>query len=590
MKKRMVKQLMAGAMAATMAVSMLTGCGGSDDSKGTETTKNDTTKNDTAAEEGNSDKPDTWIADRTITVQAYVDDIGNTLPSDFNNTPTMQKITELTGIKLDVKYTPGDSDAKVMASQLASGTIPDVIISYLDNSTRPEFPLLLKAAKEGMFADVSEYMKNSEIYSKYYEEGYLPADDYKNIVFRDDLDGVYLWRMAIDEIDRSLEMIPEEEYVGGMYIQKAIVDKLGIDPKEIKTQDQFYDLLVKMKEGGFKDDNGNDIYPLGPKYWGGSVDAVKYITTGYRWGVSKDYNIDDDGNVKHVAETDYVYDQIGFIRKLLDEGLMNPEFFTMDSTRAEEVSKNKNSGIIADVHNYEEIIYGSDDWVPLGPLNDIQGDNKEIVSGKGGRGCMAISADAENPEEIFAFFDWLSTVEGQTIATYGVEGVSYDMVDGKPVLKDEVLQQLNDGNTDYLINDVGAGFGGSGNYFFEFVLTNKNNMDNFGESRPGASAGESAFTRSVEIAKEYAPEKKMIPGLEATAYMSADELADVKLQMDLLNWDETFVQACFAKSDDEMKVIVESFRDQLKAAGVERFEEYVKGIYEEDPEAVNFYH
>ena len=155
MKKKTVKQLMAGAMAATMTVSMLAGCGGSDDSKGSETAKNDTANN-TATEEDNSDKPDTWIADRTITVQAYVDDIGNTLPADFNNTPTMQKITELTGIKLDVKYTPGDSDAKVMASQLASGTIPDVIISYLDNSTRPEFPLLLKAAKEGMFADVSE--------------------------------------------------------------------------------------------------------------------------------------------------------------------------------------------------------------------------------------------------------------------------------------------------------------------------------------------------------------------------------------------------------------------------------------------------
>ena len=589
MKKKMVKQLMAGAMAATMTVSMLAGCGGSDDSKGSETAKNDTANN-TATEEDNSDKPDTWIADRTITVQAYVDDIGNTLPADFNNTPTMQKITELTGIKLDVKYTPGDSDAKVMASQLASGTIPDVIISYLDNSTRPEFPLLLKAAKEEMFADVSEYMKNSKVYSKYYEEGYLPADTYKNIVFRDDLDGVYLWQLTIDEIDRSLETIPEEEYVGGMYIQKAIVDKLGIDPKEIRTQDQFYDLLVKMKEGGFKDDNGNDIYPLGPKYWGGSVDAVKYITTGYRWGVSKDYNVDTDGNVKHVAETDYVYDQIGFIRKLLDEGLMNPEFFTMDSTRAEEVSKNKNSGIIADVHNYEEIIYGSDDWVPLGPLNDIQGDNKEIVSGKSGRGCMAISAEAENPEEIFAFFDWLSTPEGQMIAQYGVEGVSYDLVDGKPVLKDEVLEQLNAGNTDYLINDVGAGFGGSGNYFFEFVLTNKNNIDNFGESRPGASAGDSAFARSVEIAKEYTTEKKLIPGLDATAYMSAEGLEDVKLQMDLLNWDETFVQACFAKSDDEMKSIVESFRQQLKAAGVERFEEYVKGIYEENPEAVNFYH
>ena len=53
-----------------------------------------------------------------------------------------------------------------------------------------------------MFADVSEYMKNSEVYSKYYEDDYLPDDTKNNIVFRDDLDGVYLWQMSIDEIDR----------------------------------------------------------------------------------------------------------------------------------------------------------------------------------------------------------------------------------------------------------------------------------------------------------------------------------------------------------------------------------------------------
>lgn len=581
MKKKTVKRLFAATLAGTMAVSMLAGCGGSDDKK-----KDDSAKQE---EVDNSNKPETWIADRTITVQAYVDDIGNSLPKDFNNTATMKKITELTGIKLDVRYTPGDSDAKVLASQLASGTIPDVIISYLDNSTRPEFPLLFKAAKDGMFADVSEYMKNGKVYSKYYEDGYLPQDTHDNIVFRDDLDGVYLWQMNIDEIDRSLEYVPEEEYVGGMYIQKRIVDELGINPKEIKTQDQFYDLLVQMKEAGFKDNNGNDIYPLGPKYWGGSVDALQYITTGYRWGVSDDYNLDEDGKVKHVAETEYVYDQINFVRKLLNEGLMNPEFFTMDSTRAEEVSKNMNSGIIADVHNYEETIYGNEDWVPLGPLNDIQGDNKEVVHGKSKRGCMAISAEAENPDEIFAFFDWLSTPEGQIIAQYGAEGVSYDMVDGKPVLKEDVLQKLNDGDTDYLINEVGAGFGGTGNYFFEFVLTNKNNIDNFGESRPGASAGGSTFARSVEIAKEYPVEKKLIPGLDATAFLSVDELSDVKMQMDLLNWDETFVQACFAKTDDEVKSIVESFRAQLKAAGIERFEDYVKKVYDENPESVTFY-
>lgn len=534
--------------------------------------------------------PDTWIADRTIVVQAYVDDIGYDLPDDMNSTPVMQKITELTGIKLEVRYTPGDSDAAVLASQLAAGNIPDVIVSYLDNSTRPEFPILLKAAKEGMFADVSEYMANSKVFCKYMEEGYLPDDAYKNISFRDDLDGVYLMQLNIPTVDTSLETIPEDEYRGGMYIQKSIVDALGIDPTTITTQDQFYDLLVKIKEGGFTDDNGSPVYPLGPKYWGGSVDALQYITTGYTWGV-KDrgdfYNIDENGNVLHEAETDYVYQRINFVRKLLNEGLMNPEFFTMDSTRAEEVSKTHNSAIIADVHNYVDIIYESDDWVPLGPLADRFGKNANVVGGKSGRGCWAISSEAENPEEIFAFFDWLSTYEGQLIAQYGVEGVSYNMVDGKPVLTDEVVEHLNAGDTDWLNNNVGAAFGGSACYFFEFLLTDRNNIENFGESRPGASSS-STFERSVQLIEDYPVEKRLVPGLQATAYMAVDELSDVKAQMDLLNYPEVVVQACFAGSDEEVTAIVESFRAQLKSAGIERFEEYVKGIYEADPEAICF--
>src|SRR5699024_5643141 len=154
------------------------------------------------------------------------------------------------------------------------------------------------------------------------------------------------------------------------------------------------------------------------------------------------------------------------------------------------------------------------------------------------------------------------------------EGVSYDLVDGKPVLKDEVLQKLNENDQDYLINDVGAGFGGSGNYFFEFVLTNKDNLNNFGEYRPGASASEK-FSRSLQIAEEYPVEKKLVPGLSATAYMSAEELSAVKTQMDLLDWNEVIVQAFYAEDDAQVKQIIESFRDQLKSAGVEQFEEYV---------------
>ena len=530
--------------------------------------------------------PDSWIADRTIVVQAYVDDIGYNMPEDFNATPVMQKITELTGIKLEVRYTPGDSDATVMASQLAAGNIPDVICAYLNNSTRPEFPILLKAAREEMFADVSEYMANSKVYSKYMEEGYLPADARDNITFRDDLNGVYLMQLAIDAVDRSTEYNPADEYVGGLYIQKRIVDDLGIDPTKINTQEQFYDLLVKIKEAGYTDDNGNPVYPLGPKYWGGSTDALDYITAGYFFSPLKaDYGVDAEGHVLHEAETDFVYEKINFVRKLIAEGLMNPEFFTMDSTRAQEVCETKNSAIIGDIHNYVNIIYETEDWVPLGPLYDRTGTNAEYVSGKSGYGCWAISSEAENPEEIFAFFDWLSTYEGQLIAQYGIEGLSYNMVDGYPVLTEEAQAKLDEGDTDWMINSVGASFGGSGNYFFDFMLTDRDNETNFGESRPGAGAG-STYGRSIKLAEDYPVEKILVPGLGIDTFLSVDELADVKANMELLNYDEMIVQAMFAGSDEEVTAIVESFRAQLKAAGIDRLYEYVENVRAENPDAV----
>lgn len=577
MKSKIFRMIMATTMVTTMLLGTLTGC-----------TAKDGGAEASGSTSDSADRPDTWIADRTITIQAYVDDIGYSLPEDFSETPVGQEVKRLTGIDVEVQYTPGAKDSEVLASQLAAGTIPDVVVTYLNNSSRPEFTLLLKAAKEGLFADVSEYMKESKVYSKYYEEGYLPNDTYKNITFRDDLDGAYIMQLSIPAVDRSLEFNPQEEYVGGMYIQKSIVEALGINPAEIRTQEQFYDLLVDIKNGGFKDKNGNDVYPLGPKYWGGSKDTLDYIVRGYNWGVSDGYNIDQDGNIKHEVETDYVYKKIDFVRKLLAEDLMNPEFFTMDSTRAAEVSEIGNSAIIADVHNYQEIVYETGEWVPLGPLNDYTGDNAKVVNGKSGYGAWAISSEAENPEEIFAFFDFLSTREGKLLGNYGIEGEHYDMVDGKPVVKPEILEHINNGDSEWLINNVGASFGGTGVVLWEFIMTDIDWLEEFGESRPGAGSG-GGFEGAIEIATKYPYKEKLIPGLDATAYLSADSLMEVKAQMSLLDYDEMLVQAMYAASEKEVKDIVEGFRKQIQQAGLEEFRAYLEEIYKEDSSSLNFY-
>lgn len=600
MKKKVLKRMFSVILAGSMMATVLSGCG-SNDGNSTSSDAQQSTQNESSAQpsddgaaagddaQGESGHSDEWIADREIVLHAYVDDIYNALPDDQVNSPVFKEIKERTGIQLTVQFTPGESNRGTLAAQLSAGTIPDAIVCYLNNSARPEFPILYKAAKDGLFADISEYLPNSKVYSKYLEDGYLPNDTYKNIVFREDFDGaVYLLHLGIDEVDRSMEYNPEEAYIGGPYIQKSIIDALNIDPTSVRTSEDFYNLLVKIKEGGFKDDNGNDVIPLGPKYWGGSVDAMDFDFRGLIWGVSDDYNMDENGEIYHVAETDHVYELINYVRKLLAEGLMHQEYFTMDETRADELYRSHSCAIMGDVHNYVDIVYESEDWIPLGPLNDLQGDNKTVTSGKGGRGCLAISEKAENPEEIFRFFDWLSTYEGQLLTQYGIEGQSYNMVDGKPRLTDEALEHLNAGDEKWMWNEVGAAFGGSGVYLWEFITTNKNNIDNFGEARPGAT-GSSTFQRSVDLATQYPREYKLIEGLGATSYLNSEDMEAVKAQLDLLDYNETLVQAIFAKDDAEVKNIIESFRAQLKAAGVDQFKEKLKEIYQEDPKAINFY-
>lgn len=535
------------------------------------------------------DKPDTWIADRTITVQAYIDDIGYSMPKDFSATAVGKKLKELTGITLDVRYTPGDNDTAVMTAQFAAGNIADVVLSYLNNSTRPEFPALYKAAQEGMFADLTNLLPETKVFSKYLEKDYLPEDSYNNITFRQDLDGAYILHLRVDAQDTSEIYDPQRATLYGLFIRADIAEALNVDVQNIRTSQQLYDLCVAIRDGGFKDDNGDPVYPIGPKYWGGSVSSLEDVIPDMYAGVwSSQYAMDAEGKVQHDAETDAVYERIALVRKMLDEGLMNPEFFTMDGTRAMEASEIGNSAIIAGVDAYQSIIYGSDRWLPLGPMADRSGFSGSYTTGKGGNGVMAISADAEKPEEILAFFDFLSTYEGQLLGTYGVEGVSYEMVDGKPVLTEEAKQHLDAGDTAWLSDNIGASFGVQGYYFFYYAVTDLQPMAYFGENRPG-SGSSATYTRAIELATKYPRQIQRAHGLTAESYLSLEQFSDLKAQLSLLDYNETFVQACFAESEEQVKSIVETYRAQLKSAGIGEFEAYLETLNQQDPDALFIY-
>jgi putative aldouronate transport system substrate-binding protein len=546
-------------------------------------------RSQSAAGGGGAGVPGTWIANRKIVIQVYVDDVGYTLPDNQAASPAFQELKKRTGIDLQINYTPGQNDMAVMAAQLAAGTIPDVIVSYLNNSTRPEFSVLLKAAKDGMFADLSPYFAGAKAYNHYLEQGYLPNDTRRNIMWRDDLGGkVYLVHLNVPSVDLSMEFDPSRNYVGGPYVQERIAQALNLDMRNIKTPDDFYNLLTAIKNGNFRDNNGRPVTPLGPKYWGGSFDAFGMIAPGLLWGVSDGYNITPEGRVLHEAETEWAVRRVNYARKLLAEGLMDREFFTMDTSRTLEYYTSNSGAVMGDAHNFVDLINQNGGWVPVRYLNDWQGDNRTISGGKTGYGAWAISADAKNPAEIFAFIDYLSTDEGQLLGQYGVEGLTYNMVNGKPRINAEVQGYLNAGDKTTLINKYGFGFGGLANDFFPYMLTDLDPIRRFGEERPGMS-GSNQFARAIEIGTRYPPAGfRLVEGLSAAAYLSDDAMAAVKPRLDLLNYNEALQQAIYASSDAEAARIIESFRQQLVNAGVKDFEAHLERIYRSDPKAINF--
>ncbi|EHR36534.1 extracellular solute-binding protein [Facklamia languida] len=513
------------------------------------------------------EKSDAFIADREITGLVFqsAGDAG----VDTMSPEIAAYIKERTGITLKLETVTSEDSAQALAAGLASGDLPDFIAFYLNHSGRPEFPLLLQAANQGMFHDIAPYLKEGKVYGKYFEEGYLPRDTKENIMMREDQEGAtYLVHMAINQEPAD----PGSKQIGGPYIRRDIAEELGINPQEINTTEQLRDLLNQIKEGGFTDDNGNPVTPLGPTVWGGSDRPFIYNDLVWQGEGGEKFWKDGD-QVKHESMTDYAEKRVAYVRELLAEGLMHPEFYTMEETRAAEGIVNGSFAITSDMHSYRPEV-GDLKYVPLGPINRVDGTNNMVMSYKSGYAGWAVPATTENPEEVVKFADWLAGPEGKLLYFYGLEGVHYDLdEDGFPVAKEELVK-LQDENPDEAIKE---GFRGVRAFWGEHLaFTDINNLAQFGEASWGEKVrGEdnSAAKKIIELYdydKRY-EEKEVIDGLYARAYLYEFEGEDGDLNQALDAWNEDVIKAYYATSEEEAQKILDASRQDLIDAGIEDF-------------------
>lgn len=540
-----------------LVASLLAGCSNSGNNE-------PAASNEPTASNAPSDKPATWIADRKIKGLIFMGSDDQT--SDINP-EILAEIKKRTGIEYEVEIMKANKAIEGLTAGLASGDLPDFVAFYLNNSGRPEMPVVLKAAREGMFTDLTPLIKDTKVYSKYLEKGYLPNDTNYGVMFRPEFNGsTYFIHMNVNR-----EGGKPSKLIGGPYIRKDIAEALKIDPSSIKTHEQLYDLAKKIQAGNFKDNNGNPITPIGPGYWGGK--ELGQIFADLQWGDTDQWIYQGkDGKILHESQTPVAMQKVEFMQKLLKEKLMHPEFFTIDQSRAEEGALNGSFGIVGDMHSYLQ--FNQDlHYLPLGPFNDVDGNPYQMqIDFKSGYSAWAIPSTTKKPEEIVKFADFMASREGKMLWRYGLEGRDYTLDDkGNPVPKQEVLD-LKESNA---AEAKKLGFAGAGNYWGEILgQTDIDYMADFGEENYGDKVS-GASELGLKAAEFYKLDEKIANANVVDAYTPKSFLGEFATGTDLNsafgNYKDSLVKAYYSDSKEEAQKILDEALKQLKAANLDGY-------------------
>ena len=106
-----------------------------------------------------------------------------------------------------------------------------------------------------------------------------------------------------------------------------------------------------------------------------------------------------------------------------------------------------------DMANQQKILYANDPnsiYIAIDGPKDSKGDAYTLPgTGINGWTLTMISKNCERPDRAIQLFSYLMSEHGQLMTWLGVEGVTWDMVDGKPTMKQEVRDLINSDRAAY---------------------------------------------------------------------------------------------------------------------------------------------
>ncbi len=355
--------------------------------------------------------------------------IFNNYPTEFDGCYLWPAVEKLTNTRITVDWRVEDNYSTQVATVLASGKLPDLLTAGAYGVSN--------LVNEGAILELDEYL-----------------DLIPHVVAAVGEDRMAKWRQA----DGHIYTLPTIVNVPGsqtVMVRKDWLDALGMS--EPQTWEDWIALWRAIKANDLNGNGDpNDEIPLALEQGATGERSMASLLNAFGIRASSDcqFCVLDDGTYTMVYEHPRYPEFLAAVRDLYAEGLIDQEFATrtqaelftiMDSNKvgtcmtwAERCRISANA--LRDLGDEDAL------WEAVPPITGPYGDQmtqeREAVSSVW---CITIAAK-DKIEDILRFFDWWFAEEGNNLYNYGIEGVSYDMVDGVAQLKPEMV---SNGFVDY---------------------------------------------------------------------------------------------------------------------------------------------
>jgi len=500
---------------------------------------------------------------------------------NFDETAVGKAIKEQLNITLKIRGSQNVEQDFV--ADVAANNLPDIFLVTASNTAPQNLEMMTKAAKEGMLADLTDLVQNTDILKEVIKPERMPLYTQQS-VFNPEFNG------KLHFLPAYYSTTEPALYGFGLYLRGDIAKALNFDTQSIRTPDDLYRLAQKVKEGNFKDVNGKPVYPIG--MIGPWSQNLYQLFRGFDYGRSGFALI--DGKIKGFIESEQIWEQILFVRKLMNEGLMDQESFAHSyQIGSEKVSQGRYAIMpflaSAVVPGNEAVMKALTDTHPemayeaLSPMDDFTGSSDQVINMGMESFLMVGVTKKANAEAAVRLLNWLNSKEGRAIANFGEK-------DKQWFFNDKGYAQMTEEAYAEATSDPGAyyakyGAGANSNLLVPALITGFDTAyDIFGGTLRDQyyQNNTEVSDKITEYVKVTMPKLVVKNQLDISALMTSfpgkDQLMPVLQQKN-----DILVRSYLVKTEKEAIDLLEGYRETLNKNGYQDYIQFLQQEYDKDP-------